>query len=137
MIDEIEVDLEHARAVRNWRGRQAARGDVKRDVPGVIEPGGARETDLADDLSPQMQRRIGVAPLSGGQFRPWDLRGVAHLSPQKTVIGIPSHDKGGRRRRPGLYRRTQSDRGWSAGYLSFVFLVKAASTSSSLMRAAG
>jgi hypothetical protein len=39
-----------------------------------------------------MQRRIGFAPLGGGQFRPWHLRGIAHRSPQKTIIGIPSHD---------------------------------------------
>ena len=121
MIDEVEVDLERARAVRNRRGRQPARGDVKRDVPGMIEPGRAREADLADDLGPQMQRRIGLAPPGGGQFRPWYLRGVAHLSPQKTVIGIPSYDKAGHIR-PGLYRRTQSDGGGRDRYFSCLLL---------------
>src|ERR1700678_3945332 len=146
MVDEIEVDLERARAVRNRRGRQAARGDVKHDVPGVIEPWGARGADLADDLGPQMQGRVGFAPLGGGQFRPrylrcwhlrpWHSRGVAHLSPQKTVIGIPSHDKGRARTGPALIGELKAIGDGCDGYF-FAPLAKAASTSSSLIRAAG
>ena len=39
MIDEIEVDLKGSRAIRNRRRRQPARGDIERDMPGMIEPG--------------------------------------------------------------------------------------------------
>ena len=52
--------------------------DIERHVPGMIEPGRERQPDLADDLRPQVQRRIGVAPRRGRQFRPRGLRNVAH-----------------------------------------------------------
>jgi len=39
MIDQVEVDLKGPDAVRYRRGRQSPRGDVQRDVPGMIEPG--------------------------------------------------------------------------------------------------
>src|ERR1700723_1518085 len=143
VIDEVEVDLERAHAVRDRRGRKPARGDVKGNVPGVVEPGGPREADLADDLGPQMQRRVGFTPLGDGQFRPRHMRGAAHLSPQKTVISIfPCMTRPGASR-PGLYSEpgTLGDRGrWGGRDRSFYFLVplaKAASTSSSLIRAAG
>ncbi len=38
VVDEVEIDLEAARAVGDRRRGQPARGDVERDVPGVIEP---------------------------------------------------------------------------------------------------
>lgn len=65
MIDEIEVDLKCARAIGDRRGRQAVAGDVQRDVPGMIQPGRTRQANLADDLGPGMQRRIGLAPCCG------------------------------------------------------------------------
>src|ERR1700687_3209893 len=43
MIDEVEVDLEGADTVGNRRSRQPAGGDVQRDVPGMVQPGGAWE----------------------------------------------------------------------------------------------
>ena len=67
---KIEIDLERARAVRNRPGGQPARGDVERDVPGMIEPGRARQPDLADNLRPQLQRRGGVRPGGVRQFGP-------------------------------------------------------------------
>src|SRR5476649_2928968 len=93
MIDEVEVDLECPDAVGDRRGRQPARGDVKRNMPGMVQPGRAHQTNLADDLAPQMQRRIGLAPRGGGQFRPWNLRCVTQASPQWVVIAFPLHEK--------------------------------------------
>src|SRR5438046_7453138 len=55
MIDKVEIELKAARAVRYWRGAQAARGDVQRDLPGMVQPGSASQTNLADDLGPQQQ----------------------------------------------------------------------------------
>src|SRR5690242_19070838 len=40
------------------------------DVPGVIEPWRQRQTDLADDLRPQLECGAGVLPCRVGQFRP-------------------------------------------------------------------
>src|SRR5713226_10699428 len=60
MIDEVEIDLEGPRPIGDRRGGQSARGDVQRDVPGMIQPGRARQADLADDLGPQMQRYAGL-----------------------------------------------------------------------------
>src|SRR5665213_275944 len=78
MVDEVEVDLEVARAVRDRRGRQSSRGDIERYMPGVIEPGRAHESNLAGDLAPQVQRLIGFPPRCGWQFRPVGWRGAAH-----------------------------------------------------------
>src|ERR1700730_15410045 len=61
----------------------------------MIEPGRARETDLADDLGKKMQRRIGFAPRGSRQFRPGVWRGFAHASPLHAVIGIPGGVKAG------------------------------------------
>src|SRR6266403_9560 len=70
VIDQVKVDLKAIETVRYWGGRQPARGDVERDMPGMIEPRRARQANLADDLGPQVQRRIGLAPCRGRQFRP-------------------------------------------------------------------
>src|SRR6185437_10857592 len=112
MVDQVEVDLKRARAVGDRRGRETARGDIQRDVPGMIEPWCPCEADLADDLGPQMQRVIGAAPGGGGQFRPGILRRFAHLSPPSTALHrYPRHDKAGRDP-PGLYRATMGVSGW-------------------------
>ena len=60
--DEIEIELKAAIAVGDERGGKAAWRRIKHDVPGLIEPRRLREADLADDLRPQMQRRIGILP---------------------------------------------------------------------------
>src|SRR5450756_1529696 len=93
MIDEVEVDLEAAHAVWNGRRRQPARGDIERDMPGMIEPRRAREPDLADDLGPQVQRFVSLPPRRERQFRPGGLMRLAHASPQRSVIGSPRHNK--------------------------------------------
>ena len=88
MIDEVEIDLEGPRPIGDRRGGQPACGDVQRDMPGMIEPGRARQPDLADDLGPQMQRLAGFPPGRSRQFRPGRLRGITHGSPQPVVISI-------------------------------------------------
>jgi hypothetical protein len=50
MVDEIEVDLELAQPVRDRQRCEATRGDVEGRVPGVIEPRGLGQPNLADDL---------------------------------------------------------------------------------------
>src|SRR5689334_517110 len=80
VIDEIKLDLEDARAVRDRRGRKAPRGDVKGDMPGMVEPGRTREPDLADNLRPEVKRRAGVAPAGQRQFRPLRARLLRHGS---------------------------------------------------------
>src|SRR6266849_6251371 len=70
MVDKVEIELEGAGAVRDRRGRQAARGQVQRHVPGVVEPRRLRQAYLADDLRPQMQRLAGILPSRIGQLRP-------------------------------------------------------------------
>ena len=35
----VEIDLKRSGAVRDRRRRQPARGDVERDVPGMVQPG--------------------------------------------------------------------------------------------------
>lgn len=82
VIDEIEVDLERAVAVGDRRGRQPARRDVERDVPGVIEPGRLRQPDLAGDLGEELQHRAAVAPRRDWQVRPAGLLCVGHRKPQ-------------------------------------------------------
>src|SRR5205085_6300210 len=68
--DEIEANFKYARAEWNRRSRQAARGDIKRDVPGMIRPRRERETDLADDLRPHVQRLRGFFPFLERKRRP-------------------------------------------------------------------
>jgi len=54
VVDEIELDLK-VNAVRGYERRaQAAGGYAQRHVPGVIDPGRERQTNLADDLCPQL-----------------------------------------------------------------------------------
>src|SRR3569832_225878 len=70
-MNEIEIDLEHAGTVRHGSSREPPRRDVVRHVPGVIGPRRLREPYLADDLRPQVQRRIGILPVRERKFRPW------------------------------------------------------------------
>src|SRR4030088_2558353 len=141
MIDEVEIDLAAPHAVWYRRGRQASRGDVERDMPGMVQPGRARQTNLADNLGPQMQRRIGLAPCRGREFRPSGSRGVVHDSPPSAVIGISLYQKAGRDpARPlfaNLQMRTCTDWGCARYFVFAGSFAKAASTSSLLMRAPG
>ena len=62
VIDEVELDFESAGAVRDGRSGEPARGHIQRDIPPVIDQGRERHADLADDLSPHVQRVVGVLP---------------------------------------------------------------------------
>ena len=79
MVDEIEIDLKTARAVRDQRGGQASAGHVQRNVPPMVDRRRVREPDLADDLRPKMQRGTGVRPFRERQFGPVCRSSVASL----------------------------------------------------------
>ena len=70
MFDEIECDLERAGSVRDGRGGQAARGQVQRHMPAVIQPGRLLEADLPDHLRPQMHSGARVGPCAVGKLGP-------------------------------------------------------------------
>src|SRR5258705_13432126 len=102
-------------------------------MPGMVQPRRASQTDLADDLGPQMQRRISLAPRSNGQFRP---RGCCH----RYLLTRQG------RARSGPAFICELARVGDAGYFVFAgalagslagSLAKAASISSFLMRAPG
>src|SRR6267142_3551921 len=102
-------------------------------MPGMVQPRRASQTDLADDLGPQMQRRISLAPRRNGQFRP---RGCCH----RYLLTRQG------RARSGPAFICELARVGDAGYFVFAgalagslagSLAKAASTSSFLMRAPG
>ena len=59
------------------RSREAARIDVKRRMPGMVDPGCAGEPVLADDLRIEVQRGAGLAPRSVGNVGP----GSSHVRP--------------------------------------------------------
>ena len=72
VLDEVELEVEDARFV--WdRGRgQTTRTDVEGDLPPVVDHRRVRESDLADDLGPHVQRVTEAAHSStrnDGQFR--------------------------------------------------------------------
>jgi hypothetical protein len=52
MLDEVELDLQHAALERDRPGGQAARRDIERDMPRMIEPRRQRKAHLADNLRP-------------------------------------------------------------------------------------
>src|SRR5262249_52349444 len=52
VINEIEIYLKSALVIRDRRGRQAARSDIQRDLPPVIDHRRLRKPHLADDLRP-------------------------------------------------------------------------------------
>jgi hypothetical protein len=79
VLDEVELDLEDLVAGRHRRGGKAARADVERHLPAVVQPRREREAHLADDLRPELERRRGVAPPRVGELGP-DVRRVAHGS---------------------------------------------------------
>src|SRR5207247_7192420 len=71
VVDEVEIELERPRAVRDRGRRQPARGHVEGDVPRVVDPGTPGQADLPDDLRPPVQRGVRVLPVLQGQAWPW------------------------------------------------------------------
>src|ERR1700688_481357 len=80
MPDEIELDLESARAVRDRRGGQPGGGNVQRHVPAVIQPGCSHEANFADDLRPKMQGVARIAPRLVVELRPERGHWIRHVS---------------------------------------------------------
>src|SRR6185436_497581 len=72
VADEVEIDLEVAVSGRNRRSRQSKCGHVERVAPAVVERRTGTESvpDLSDDLQPEVERRVRVAPGLEGQLRP-------------------------------------------------------------------
>lgn len=79
---EVELDLEHALPIGDGGRRQAARAHVQGYLPPVVEEGRKREPDLADDLSPHVQRRGGIGLTRQGKGGPGVTRigiGIHHV----------------------------------------------------------
>src|SRR5262249_10350647 len=70
VIDKIKTYLERVRAMRNWRSRQTARGQIKGDVPGMVRPWCKLEPDFPYDLRPHVKRGAGVFPIQVIKLRP-------------------------------------------------------------------
>src|SRR5512140_1881548 len=83
MLDQVEVDLQHAAAGRvDRRSAEPMRIHVKRHLPAVIDPRCQRQPHLADDLRPQLKRGGRLAPRRITQWRPGLDR--AHRGPPGT-----------------------------------------------------
>ncbi len=70
VIDKVELDLEDAILVVHGRSGQAARRNIKRDIPPMIDERRCCHSDLPDDLRPHVQRRQGVLPVFQDKKRP-------------------------------------------------------------------
>ena len=70
MIDKIKFDLEDAIVITHRRSCQAARRNIKRHVPPMIDEWRLLQVNLADDLRPHVQRGEGVLPLFKDQGWP-------------------------------------------------------------------
>ncbi len=68
--EEVEVDLEHARAVRHGQRGEAAGGGVEGDVPAVVEVRDEGETDFSDNLEPELEGGAGIGPRGLGESGP-------------------------------------------------------------------
>ena len=62
VVEEVEVELERAVAVRHRRRRHPAHRQVERYVPELILRRAQRQAQLADHLRVHVQRRVGVLP---------------------------------------------------------------------------
>ena len=67
VIDEIEFHLEPPAPVGHRRRGEPSAGEIKGDVPPVVDRWCQGETGLADDLEPAVKRGLGVLPLSERQ----------------------------------------------------------------------
>ena len=70
MLEKIKAILKGARSLRNYRGCQSTRGYKQSRMPPVIDFGSQRHPNLADDLSPHVERFIGILPRCKRQTRP-------------------------------------------------------------------
>ena len=63
MVDEVELHVEDRSAVRDGARGQAARADVQRHLPPVVDQRHVRQADLTDDLRPHVQGLSGGRPV--------------------------------------------------------------------------
>ena len=70
VIDEIEFHRERAAAVGEGARREAARRDLQRDPPAVIDGLRGGERHLPDHLRPSVERGVCVLPRFVRQRRP-------------------------------------------------------------------
>ena len=93
MIEEIELDLERPGEIRNGGSREPSGTHIKRDMPGVIDPGTLDEPNFADDLSPHMQGRESAAPRLQRKARPsffTRIRQACHKAPPSPRLPLRS-----------------------------------------------
>ena len=67
---EVKYELKRPMFIMDRRGREAARIHIKRNLPGMVEPGRESQPDFAHDLRPEMKGCTGLFPLPVGQFGP-------------------------------------------------------------------
>jgi hypothetical protein len=93
MADKVKFGFEDFAVGRDRRRSKTSRGDVERNLPAMVEPGGQHQPDLADNLGPELQCCGGVAPGGIGQIGP---NGGVHgtypnlVSAEGRVIGTPA-----------------------------------------------
>src|SRR5690606_31015587 len=83
VIDEVELDLKRPVFVPDQRRADPAGCAMEGDVPGMIHPRRVHESDLSDDLWPEMQGRRSLAPFFVRKGRPLrDRAALRHDSPR-------------------------------------------------------
>jgi len=68
--DEIKGDREAPMIDVHREGRESARGNLKRNVPEMVDDRCVGKTDLSDDLHPHVESFVGAPPLGERQRRP-------------------------------------------------------------------
>src|ERR1051325_2697041 len=77
---QIEIDLQHTRAVWHRRSGHTANCRVECDVPGVIDRRHQRQPHFPYNLQPQLQSRAAVAPRRLRQGGPHAIGARQHLA---------------------------------------------------------
>ena len=90
MGDKIELDLEDLGPDRDRRRAESPGGDIERRLPAMVEPGGQRQPDLADDLGPELQGRERLAPGRIGEIGPDWVSAVHGVHPVPFAGGATS-----------------------------------------------
>src|SRR6185295_20116294 len=80
VIDEIKLHFKERRAVRHGGGAQAARRDIKRNIPPMIDQRSLCQPHLSDNLCPHVERCSRVFPCFEGKWWPrfWNLDWLRH-----------------------------------------------------------
>ena len=100
VIDEVELDFENAIAVGDGGSGEAARVDVEGNLPPVIDERGESEADFADDLSPHVERGVGVLPGREGQIGPGVADRAVSVYGHSAILSACPFDVSSERGRP-------------------------------------